>query len=95
MQTWERVRRIVALAIESDPPETVEECEELVASLDLVRQDPEAVNRLLAAVQPELALRMLHKMNPSFSLEDPPREVVQSVVETLQALRPAKTPPPQ
>lgn len=92
-QEWERVRQAVALAL--DNPATAEECENLVGSLGpQYEEEPEAVNRLLQGVDPKAGLDRLLEMNPTFSLELPPREIVQSVVETLMSLRPSKTPLP-
>jgi len=94
LQVWEQVRRIVSLAIED--PATAEECENLVGSLGpQYEEDPEAINSLMLRVKPEEALNTLLDMNPGFRLDLEPREVVQSVVEMLNALRPSRTPPPR
>src|SRR5712691_10602565 len=91
-QVWEIIRRTVARVIED--PKTSEECENLVGSLGpQYEEDPEAINSLLLKVKPAEALNAILDMNPDFSLDLEPREIVQSVVEAMNSLRPGKTPP--
>ncbi len=90
-QKWEQVGRALALALEG--PQS-EECENLVGSLGpLYEEDPEAVNILFKRVDPKFGLERLMEINPTFDLDLPPREIVQSVVETLMSLKTSKTSP--
>jgi hypothetical protein len=93
-ETWIYIREIVTRALRE--PETAEESENLVASLGpQYEEDPQAVDSLLQKVNPQMGLDRLLKENPTFDLEDPPREIVQNVVATLLSLRPDKTTPPR
>lgn len=86
-QVWDMVQKEVAAALELGPQ--LEECENLVGSLGpQYEEDEVAVLPLLAAMKPDMALKALLAVNPSFDLKMPPEQTVQSVVEMLLSVRP-------
>lgn len=95
-QDWMRIQLIVGQAIFKDPPDTVEECESMVAELGVEYAEyPDLVLGWMQDINPEVAMKALLEVNPTFSLEDEPRQIVRDVVETLGDLRLARTPQPQ
>lgn len=88
VQALQEIQIQVSLALEN--PRTLEECENLAASLGpQYEEDPEAISGLLRKVDPALFLDRLRKENPDFDLNQPLRETVQNVVATLLSMRPA------
>ena len=68
---------------------TAEECEGLVESLgEAYSTDPaDQINARLARVSPAMLLDAIHGENPTFSLNDPAREIVATVVSAIMSLR--------
>jgi hypothetical protein len=91
-EAWHWLKIQVSCALEN--PETAEECENLVGSLGpQYEEDPEAISSLLDKVDPKMGMDALLKENPGFELDDPPAELMVTVVSTLLSLRPE--PPPE
>lgn len=91
VQAWQEIKGQVAQALDNlHDPGLVEECENVVGSLGPQYEGDElAVLDLMDRVNPQAGLDAVLSENPGFELDDPPTEIVATVVSALMSLRPA------